>query len=125
VELGLGFGRTIGLNLGGQWTDGTGMTENGVCVDGRLTKVSEDLVFEYDRTAWMKPWRVRTAVTDRIDLRFEPEYERASKSGRREGYFTEGHQMFGCYAGRITTDAGETIEVRDLFGWIEEHEARW
>jgi len=118
-------GRTIGLNLGGQWTDGTGMTENGVCVDGRLTKVSEDLVFEYDRTAWMKPWRVRTAVTDRIDLRFEPEYERASKSGRREGYFTEGHQMFGCYAGRITTDAGETIEVRDLFGWIEEHEARW
>lgn len=24
-------GRAIGLNLGGQWTDGTGSTENGVC----------------------------------------------------------------------------------------------
>ena len=48
-------GRTVGLNLGGQWTDGTGMTENGICIDGRLTKISEDVVFEYDRAAMMKP----------------------------------------------------------------------
>ena len=60
--------RTVGLNLGGQWTDGTGMTENGICVDRRLTKISEDLVFEYDRGDYMKPWRVRTAATDRIGL---------------------------------------------------------
>jgi hypothetical protein len=118
-------GRTVGLNLGGQWTDGTGMTENGVCVDGRLTKISEDLIFEYDRAAWMKPWRVRTAATDRIDLRFEPEFERASESGRRDGYFTSGHQMFGRYTGRITPAAGDPIELHNLFGWIEEHEARW
>ena len=82
-------GRTVGLNLGGQWTDGTGMTENGICVDGRLTKISEDLVFEYDRADMMKPWRVRTAATERIDLRFEPEFERVSESGRRDGFFTE------------------------------------
>lgn len=118
-------GHTVGLNLGGQWTDGTGMTENGTCVDGRLTKISEDLVFEYDREAMMKPWRVRTAVSDRIDLRFEPEFERVSESGRRDGYFTNAHQMFGCYSGRITPDFGNPIEIRELFGWIEEHEARW
>lgn len=118
-------GHLVGLNLGGQWTDSTGMTENGICVDGRLTKLSEDLIFEYDRTDWMRPWRVRTAVTDRVDLRFEPEYERADRSGRRESYFTEAHQMFGCYSGRIVPDGGAAIEVRDLFGWIEEHEARW
>ena len=118
-------GRTVGLNLGGQWTDGTGMTENGLCVDGRLTKISEDLAFAYDRTAMMRPWRVRTTVTDRIDLRFEPEFERFSESGRRDGNFTSGHQMFGRYSGRITPDGGGAIEVRDLFGWIEEHEARW
>ena len=122
---GIQRGRTIGLNLGGQWTDGTGMTENGICVDGRLTKISEDLVFEYDRAAWMKPWRVRTSVTDRLDLRFDPEFERESKSGRRDSYFNESHQMFGCYSGRVTTDAGESIEIDRLFGWIEEHEARW
>jgi len=118
-------GRTVGLNLGGQWTDGTGMTENGVCVDGRLTKISEDLVFAYDRSAWMRPWRVRSAVTDRIDLTFEPEYERSSQSGRRDSFFTEAHQMFGTYSGRITTEGGETVDLRDLFGWAEEHEARW
>jgi hypothetical protein len=116
---------TVGLNLGGQWTDGTGMTENGICVDGRLTKISEDLVFDYDRDEPMKPWRVRTSVTDRIDLLFEPEYERFSENGSRDSYFVKTNQMFGCYSGRITPDGGEAIELRDLFGWIEDHEARW
>jgi len=122
---GIQSGRTVGLNLGGQWTDGTGMTENGICVDGRLTKISEHLVFEYDRAAMMKPWRVRTSATDRIDLLFEPEFERISESGRRDGFFSNAHQMFGCYSGRITPDDGGPINVGQLFGWIEEHEARW
>jgi hypothetical protein len=118
-------GRVIGLNLGGQWTDGTGMTENGLCVDGRLTKISEDLVWDYDKSARMTPWRVRTSVTDRIDLRFDPEFERVSQSGRRESFFTDAHQMFGVYSGRIVPDGGEPVEIRDMFGWIEDHEARW
>ncbi len=101
------------------------MTENGICVDGRLTKISEDLIFEYDRADLMKPWRVRSAVTDRIDLRFTPEFERVSSSGKRESYFTDAHQVFGAYDGRITPDGAPTIELRDMFGWIEEHEARW
>ena len=42
-------GRTVGSNLGAGWTDGTGMNENGLCVDGRLTKISEDVKFDYDR----------------------------------------------------------------------------
>src|SRR5207249_7429677 len=94
---GIQGGQTIGLNLGGQWTDGSGMTENGICVDGRLTKVSEDLIFQYNRALMMKPWRVRTTVTDRIDLLFQPEFERATVSGSREGNYTDAHQMFGSY----------------------------
>ena len=46
-------------------------------------------------------------------------------SGRRESWYTEAHQMFGRYNGRITTDVGAAIEVRDLFGWAEEHDAHW
>jgi hypothetical protein len=122
---GVQAGHVVGLNLGGQWTDGTGMTENGLCVDGRLTKISEDLIFDYDRAETMKPWRVRTVVTDRIDLRFEPEYVRVSQSGRRDSYFTDARQAFGVYSGRIVPDGGEPIELRELFGWIEDHEARW
>lgn len=122
---GIQEGHTIGLNLGAKWTDGTGMNENGLCIDGRLTKLSEDLLIDYDRGAWMKPWHVRTSATDRIDLTFVPEYERFAKSGRRDNFFTEAHQMFGSYSGRVVPDTGESLEVRDLWGWIEEHEARW
>jgi hypothetical protein len=122
---GMQAGHVVGLNLGGQWTDGTGMTENGICIDGRLTKISEDLVFDYDRDARMQPWRVRTSVSERIELRFDPEYERVSETGRRDSWYTSAHQMFGRYSGRITPDGGEAIELRDLFGWIEDHDARW
>jgi hypothetical protein len=118
-------GRLVGLNLGGQWTDGTGMTENGICIDGRLTKISEDLLFEYDRADMMEPWRCRTTQTGRIDLLMEPEFVRVSETGRRDSFFTNAHQAFGVYSGTITPDGGEPIEIRDLFGWIEEHEARW
>ena len=121
---GVQSGRTVGLNLGGQWTDGTGMTENGICLDGRLTKISEDLMFQYDRRARMKPWRVRTAANDRVDLLFEPEFERISESGNADRYMNV-HQLFGRYSGRILPDDGESIELSDLFGWIEDQEARW
>lgn len=122
---GVQAGRLVGLNLGGQWTDGTGMTENGLCVDGVLTKLSEDLAFEYDRSAPMKPWRIRTTVTDRVELRFDPEFERVSETGDRSAMFVSTHQMFGCYSGRIAPDGEGPIELRELFGWIEDHEARW
>lgn len=116
-------GRTVGVNLGGQWTDGTGMTENGICLDGRLTKISEDLIFEYDRGVRMNSWRIRTAASDSIDLVFEPEFERISESGNEDRYMNV-HQMFGRYSGRIVA-GGESIELRDLFGWVEDQEARW
>jgi hypothetical protein len=48
-----------------------------------------------------------------------------SETGRRDGLFTSGHQVFGTYEGRITPDGGAPIEVHELFGWIEDHEARW
>jgi hypothetical protein len=121
---GVQSGRVVGLNLGGQWTDGTGMTENGICVDGRLTKISEDLIFDYDHNDLMKPWRVGGAASDCIDLRFAPEFVRVSENGNRDGFFTYARQVFGGYSGRVT-DGREAIELRDMFGWIEDHEARW
>jgi hypothetical protein len=121
---GVQSGRAVGLNLGGRWTDGTGMTENAICVDGRLTKVSEDLAFEYDRADVMKRWHIRTTVSDRIDMTFTPEYERVSKGGDGS-YFSEVHQVFGIYDGRIAANDGLPIELNALFGWIEDHTARW
>jgi hypothetical protein len=62
-RLGVQGGQTVGLNLGGGWTDGTGMTENGICVDGRLTKIGDDLEFTYD-SDYMRQWSVRSRASD-------------------------------------------------------------
>lgn len=48
----------MGLQLGGKWTVGTGMTENALCVDGRLTKIGEELDWGY--SDFLGPWTVRT-----------------------------------------------------------------
>jgi hypothetical protein len=116
-------GRVMGLNLGGQWTDGTGSTENGVCVDGRLSKISADLRWQYDKTNFMHPWRI-TAPANAVDLTFTPFMERVAASNLWL-IRSEVHQMFGRYNGHITTAGGETIPVHNLIGWAEDHIARW
>ena len=58
-------GRRIGLNFGGQWTDGTGMTENAIFVDGQMTKVHEDVVFSLmTMKFYMTPWKIRTKFSE-------------------------------------------------------------
>ena len=52
---GVSDGRVIGVQLGGQWTDGSGSTENALFVDGRLHKISEELRWEYDTTDFLRP----------------------------------------------------------------------
>lgn len=116
-------GLSIGLNLGGQWTDGTGMTENGICIDGRLSKISEDLKWSYDKDNFMRPWRIK-APSGRIDLTFTPFMERVAASDLWL-VKSEVHQMFGHYQGTITTSDEATIEVHNLIGWAEDHVAKW
>ncbi len=116
-------GRTLGLNLGGQWTDGTGSTENGVCVDGRLHKISTDLTWEYSKQEFMRPWRI-TTPTGQVDLTFTPFMERVAASN--VGIVrSEVHQMFGHYRGQVITTEGEVVPVHDLVGWAEDHAAVW
>jgi len=114
----------IGLNLGGRWTDGTGMTENGLFVDGHLSKISEDMAFIYDTSDFMKPWTIKTKLTDRVHLTFTPFYERVAKTDALI-LKSEVHQMFGRFAGYIVPDSGERIQIDNMIGWAEDHEARW
>lgn len=116
--------RTVGVNLGGGWTDGTGMTENGICLDGKLTKLSEDVAFEYDRCDFMRPWRIRSTVSDRVDLQFIPFFERVASTNLIILKSTV-HQLIGRFSGRVLTDQGLAVQVQDVVGWAEEHRARW
>ncbi|MBI2724213.1 MAG: DUF2804 domain-containing protein [Chloroflexi bacterium] len=119
----LGDGRTLGLNLGGTWTDGTGMTENAICLDGRISKLGEALAFRYDGRDLMRPWRIRSR-SRRVDLRFTPSYERVA-TARTGMLASDVHQMFGHYDGTVTDGAGERLPLVHALGWIEEHKARW
>jgi hypothetical protein len=118
---GIQDGRRIGLNLGGGWTDGTGMTENGLCIDGRLHKVHEDLKWEYDTADFMKPWRV---LSDRVDLRLDPIFERVTKTNLLV-LKSQVHQVFGHYSGTVVEDDGRAVAINGLVGWVEQQDARW
>jgi len=100
------------------------MNENGLCIDGKLIKLSEDVAFEYDAVNFMLPWRLHTTLTDRVDLRFEPFYERVAKTDALV-IRSEVHQMIGRFTGTLRTGEGEAIEIENAIGWAEDHHARW
>ncbi len=116
--------RTIGLNLGGTWTDGTGLTENGICVDGRLSKIGEDVHFAFDRTDFMKPWAMKTQSSERIDLELVPFFERTAKTNLLVAK-SEVHQVIGRISGTVIPDDGAALRLEEMIGWVEWHDARW
>lgn len=117
-------GRPLGLQVGGRWTDGTGSTENAVCVAGRLSKLGADLWWEYDTADWMRPWRVRDVRDGRLDLVLEPRHVRSDHTELGVVGSTV-HQCFGTWRGWVVADDGERIEVDGVRGWAEEARQRW
>ncbi|MFD0431195.1 DUF2804 domain-containing protein [Streptomyces zhihengii] len=47
------------------WTRGTGSTENALCVDGRLSKIGDELEWDWSPADHLAPWRVRTPAGTR------------------------------------------------------------
>ncbi|MBP8639614.1 MAG: DUF2804 domain-containing protein [Oscillospiraceae bacterium] len=117
-------GKCFGLNLGAKWTDNTGMNENAIVFDGKLTKISEDLIFEYDVNDYMSPWKIRSSATDSVNLEFTPFYERIAKSNMLI-IKSEVHQMMGYFSGYVKTQDGEVIELEHFLGCSEDHYAKW
>ena len=117
-------GRRIGLNLGGKWTDGTGMTENAVFVDGKMTKIHEDVLFDYNKEDFMQPWQVKSKFSRQVSLKFTPFFERITTANVAL-IKSEVHQLFGYYDGHVLLDHGETLVIRQMLGSIEEHIAKW
>jgi hypothetical protein len=114
-------GRTVGLQVGGKWTDGTGSTENALVVDGVVHKISEDLAWDYDRADWLRPWRIHGSA---IDVTFTPFHERAATTNLLV-IAAETHQCFGHWSGWATTQDGARVTVDGIVGWAEEARNRW
>ncbi len=115
---------TIGLNFGAGWTDGTGMNENGICIDGVLSKISEVLEFIYNPADYFKPWKIQTPLSDRVAVTFTPFYERVAKTDALI-LKSEVHQLIGHFSGKVKDAAGKTYIFNNLIGWAEDHYAKW
>ena len=109
------------IQLGGKWTDGTGTTENAVFVDGRLHKIGEELRWSYDRSDWLRPWRISGEQTD---VQFHPFHEKIARTNLGV-VANETHQCFGHFSGWAQTDDGQRVDLDGLVGWAEEARNRW
>jgi len=117
--------KKIGLNFGAKWTDNTGYTENGIFYDGKLYKLSEQVLFSYDTSDYTKPWTHKTAETDLVNLTFHPIKERVAETNFLI-IASKVHQLFGYFEGYIRLGVDkEKISITKLFGWSEDHYAKW
>jgi len=116
-------GTLVGLQLGGKWTEGTGATENAVIVDGKLTKVGQELTWRYRWDAPLEAWTA-SAPDGSIDVTLTPLYDK--KTAMEAGVMgMHVHQVFGTWSGSVRTDDGETHTFDGIQGFAEEARNRW
>lgn len=116
-------GATVGIQVGGKWTKGTGHTENGLIVDGRISKIGRELDWDYDWEDPMRPWSV-VDPGGQLDLRLEPRFDRYDKTDLL-AIRTEVHQVFGTWSGWVRDDDGRRVELEGIQGFAEESRSRW
>lgn len=113
----------VGLQVGAKWTEGTGFTENGLIVDGRLSKLGSELRWDYDWSNPMRPWHV-VDPGGQLDAVLTPRYDKHSVTGQGPSP-SETHQVFGTWSGTLRTDGGLTLEFDGLQGFAEEARQHW
>jgi hypothetical protein len=114
----------IGLQVGAKWTEGTGFTENGLIVDGKLFKLGSELLWSYDWEEPMRPWHV-VDPAGQLDATLTPRFDKYSKVDAGPDLGSETHQVFGTWSGWLVTDDGLAIDLEGLQGFAEEARQRW
>lgn len=112
-------GKRVGLNLGGGWTDGTGLTENAVFVEGTMYKIHEDVLFTGDNENPLNPWQIRTKFSDDVSLTFKPFFQRQTL----DQYFIRKmsvSQMIGYYHGKLRLPNDQVLPIRQMLGSISQ-----
>ncbi|MDZ7676008.1 MAG: DUF2804 domain-containing protein [Acidimicrobiales bacterium] len=115
--------RVLGLQFGARWTEGSGYTENGFILDGRLTKLGRELEWSYDWDAPMEPWHILDPG-GQLEVTLAPVHDKHTVlPGRDKG--SETHQVFGTFSGSAITDEGEAISFDGVQGFAEEARQEW
>lgn len=114
-------GHTIGLQLGGKWTDGTGSTENGITVDGKLTYWPHLVNWDYSTSDWYRPWRI---TGEFVDATMTPFHVRMARTNI--GLIASSvQQAFGTWSGTAIDGSGREHRLDGLVGWAEQAKNRW
>lgn len=116
-------GHVVGLQFGAKWTEGSGFTENGLIVDGRLSKIGRELRWDYDWDHPMRPWRI-VDPGGQLDVVLTPRFDKHSHVDAGE-LGSETHQVFGTWSGSLRTDDGLELTFDGLQGFAEEARQRW
>jgi hypothetical protein len=116
-------GRMVALNL----SKGISMNEdeyndNVMWVDGRLSSLGVAR-FTMNENAVLDPWRVETEE-GRCVLGFEPRGERWGRINALV-IMSDFHQPYGTFRGTAVDSAGAVHEIKDYFGVVEHHVARF
>lgn len=114
----------IGLNLGNGWTDGKGVTENGIFLNGKLSKIHEDVIFTYDTKRMRNDWRIETKFSNRVDLSFTPFHHNYKRMNVRLGRIHM-NRLYGYYNGVVRLEDGTAYRIRQMLGSVESVEAKW
>jgi hypothetical protein len=70
-----------------------------------------------------KEWRIKSS-DNKLKLTFKPFMVRLARTNLVL-LKSVLYQIFGTYNESFTRDTGEKIEINNVIGWIEEHNARW
>ena len=100
----------------------TSFTENAFWVDNQMTKV-DSVKFVFDERDPDSQWYI-TSNDGKIDLVYSPESQRSEKV-YAVAVASRFIQFMGTFEGKITTDSGETIMLKNCPGWTEDHYAKW
>jgi hypothetical protein len=116
-------GAVIGIQIGARWTEGTGFTENGILVDGRLNKIGEELTWDYEWERPLREWHVRHPDGS-LDLVLHPVHDKHTEV-KAVVMGTEVHQVFGTWTGHVTAEDGTVHHLEGVRGFAEESRSRW
>jgi hypothetical protein len=114
----------VGLQFGAKWTEGSGATENGFIIDGRLTKIGRELRWDYDWDNPTEAWHVWDEE-GQLDVTLAPRFDKHTSVDVSPDLGSEVHQVFGTWSGVICDDAGVRYEIAGVQGFAEEARQRW
>jgi hypothetical protein len=119
----LADGRTFGVNVSADFSGLPGRArENSVWLDGSLHAIDPDAQITYDEQAPDRPWQIRTS-DGALDLEFTPigVHRESLNLGLVRSRFL---QPVGEFRGTVSA-GGESVEVVDLPGVVENQDVLW